>query len=61
MRKECLEKWVDDQDMMLVWLIGGEKRMYSNRSYAENNKVSEFGGMYYLSEDGVIEGESWKK
>ena len=30
MRTEVLEKWLEDNDMEIAWLIGGEKQMFSS-------------------------------
>ncbi|CAB1277619.1 NACHT domain-containing protein [Candidatus Nitrosacidococcus tergens] len=54
---ERLQKWLDDNDMEIVWLIGGEKQMFSSG-------VSQFFGRLVYSglfkyEDGKPIGNMW--
>jgi len=56
-RTEMLEKWLEDNDMEIVWLIGGEKQMFSSGA-------SEFFGRLVYSglfryEDGEPVGSIW--
>lgn len=52
-----LQKWLDDNDMEIVWLIGGEKQMFSSGASQFFGRLVYSGLFKY--EDGKPEGNIW--
>ena len=57
MRTDKLEKWLDDNDMEIVWLIGGEKQMFSSGASQFFGRLV-YSGLYRFDDEG-IEGTLW--
>ncbi len=57
MRADFLQKWLEDNDMEIVWLIGGEKQMFSSGSSEFGGRLV-YSGLYRLNNED-IEGELW--
>lgn len=57
MRTEILQKWLEDNDMEIVWLIGGEKLMFSSRTSQFFGRLV-YSGLYKY-QDGNLVGNLW--
>lgn len=57
MRTEILQKWLEDNDMEIVWLIGGEKQMFSSGADKFFGRLVYSGLFKY--EDGKPVGSIW--
>lgn len=57
MRSDKLQKWLDDNDMEIVWLIGGEKEMFSSGASHFFGRLAYSGLFKY--EDGKPVGSIW--
>ena len=53
-RSQQLDEWLNDEDLAILWLIGGEKQLFSHNSDKFYGRLT-FGAMYRLV-DGVPEG-----
>ena len=58
--KELLCHWLHRNDFVLVWLIGGEKRLINHRIDKYLGRTL-FSGLYYMDGSGEIDGEQWHK
>ena len=56
-RKSIFERWLADNDLMIVWLIGGEKELFSNGDRDLLGRLV-FSGLYTMKK-GDIAGELW--
>lgn len=57
MRTEILQKWLKENDMEIVWLIGGEKQMFASRAERFFGRLVYSGIFKY--EDGKPTGTLW--
>ncbi len=57
MRTDLLQKWLEDNDMEIVWLIGGEKKMFSSGANQFFSRLV-YSGLYKY-EDGKPAGNLW--
>lgn len=57
MRADILQKWLDDNDMEIVWLIGGEKQMFSFGAHQFFGRLI-YSGLFRC-EDGKPVGNIW--
>jgi hypothetical protein len=57
MRSDKVQKWLDDNDMEIVWLIGGEKEMFSSGASQFFGRLAYSGLFKY--EDGKPVGNIW--
>jgi len=57
MRKETLVKWLEDHDMEIVWLIGGEKQMFSSGATGFFGRLN-YSGIYKFENNKII-GNMW--
>ena len=56
--KEVMFKWLEDNDLQLVWLIGGEKQLFTDMASKFFGRLN-FNGFYTLTEDGIKGEELW--
>lgn len=56
-RSDVLESWLDENDLMLVWLIGGEKQLYTSRSDQFFGRLV-YNGIF-TKENGEIKSDTW--
>ncbi|WP_400263802.1 hypothetical protein ACH9ZK_06470 [Lacticaseibacillus paracasei] len=57
--KKALANYLKENNLSLIWLIGGEKRLFNPRKYLLSRSklnYSEFSAFYYLDEFGAIKG-----
>ena len=54
-KTDVLNTWLDRDNLCVVWLIGGEKRLYAQDS---KGKKHDFSGVYF-SDNGNIKGDLW--
>ena len=54
---DILNSWLSKDNLCLVWLIGGEKRLYEKDSMS--GKLHEFSGIYFTNDDQKITGDMW--
>lgn len=59
MRTDKLQKWLNDNDMEIVWLIGGEKQMFSSGASQFFGRLV-YSGLFKF-EDGEPVGRMWYK
>ncbi|WP_406671907.1 NACHT domain-containing protein [Natronospira sp.] len=57
MRTEILQKWLEDNDMEIVWLIGGEKMMFSSGASQFFGRLV-YSGLYKIVDDSPV-GKIW--
>lgn len=57
MRSDFLNKWLEDNDMEIVWLIGGEKQMFSSDVTQFFGRLN-FNGLFRYG-DGEPKGSTW--
>lgn len=55
--KVYFERWLNDNDLMLVWFILGEKMLFNNFTLRHKG-LKKIGGFYWCDETG-IQGEYW--
>ncbi len=55
-KTDVLNTWLDQDNLCLIWLIGGEKRLYGKDSMTGKRHV--FSGVYFTNGD-KIEGTMW--
>ena len=55
-KTDILNSWLNKDNLCLVWLIGGEKRLYEQDSMT--GKRHDFSGIYFTNVD-EIEGDMW--
>lgn len=55
--KEILLSWLESNDLCLVWLIGGEKQIFTRWAHEFFGRLN-FNGLYVLGEKGVT-GQLW--
>lgn len=61
--EEVLKDWLIANNLTLIWLIGGEKRIYDmghNLNGFQKGETCEFGAMYYLGSNMNILGDNWQ-
>lgn len=56
-KKDIIQKWLNENDLILVWLVGGEKNLYTRRSDKFYGRLV-YNGFYTLDND-FIDGELW--
>lgn len=56
-RKDILGKWLQDNGYRLIWLIGGEKQLFTESTHHFYGRLN-FNAFFSLKDDG-IEGEVW--
>ncbi|WP_032923598.1 hypothetical protein [Leptospira santarosai] len=59
MQTDFLEKWLEDNNMEIVWLIGGEKQMFSFEARQFFGRLV-YSGLYKL-DGGKPSGKIWCK
>lgn len=56
-RSDLLQNWLSKNDLQLVWLIGGEKQLFTKDARKFYGRLV-YSGIYKLTEDGIV-GENW--
>lgn len=56
-RKDIMQQWLEENDLQIVWLIGGEKQLFTYRADKFHGRLV-YSGMFTLTEK-VIKGELW--
>lgn len=56
-RKDIMQQWLEENDLQIVWLIGGEKQLFTYRADKFYGRLV-YSGMFTLTEN-VIKGELW--
>ena len=56
-KTDVLNSWLNKENLCLVWLIGGEKRLYGKDSM--KGKRHDFSGVYYFDDNNQITGDIW--
>lgn len=58
--KEVFCEWLKASGYMLIWLIGGEKQLFTPHARHFFGRLN-YSGLYYMGGDGVIAGENWSE
>ena len=56
--KEVLRKWLSENGYVLLWLIGGEKQLFTHRVEKFYGRLV-YSAMYSMDGNGNIKGENW--
>ena len=56
--KETFCQWLRDNDYVLIWLIGGEKQLFTSHSTHFFGRLN-LNSLYYMDGEGIIKGELW--
>ncbi|MGI1672037.1 MAG: hypothetical protein K6L74_17165 [Neptuniibacter sp.] len=59
MRSDVVKQWLDEHDMEMAWLIGGEKQLFSSDSHQFYGRLV-YSGLYKKEDEGV-DGVLWFK
>ena len=56
-RTDILNSWLMEENLCIVWIIGGEKQLF----YGEGNKykINEFSGLYSTVDNNITKGDMW--
>lgn len=55
---QALYRWLEDNDLQLVWLIGGEKQLFTESASNFFGRLV-FNGFYTLTENGIEGNDLW--
>ena len=56
-KTSALNKWLNQENLCLIWIIGGEKRLYGKDRH--HNISHKFSGIYSHNDQGEITGNTW--
>jgi len=56
-RKDIIDQWLEDNELLIVWLIGGEKQLFTNRADKFYGRLV-YSGVFTLINN-EVEGEMW--
>lgn len=56
-RKDIMQQWLEENDLLLVWIIGGEKQLFTHMADKFYGRL-DYNGMFTLYNN-EIEGELW--
>ena len=56
--KKAFCEWLKDNDYVLIWLIGGEKQLFTSHVTHFFGRLN-YNCLYYMDGEGIIKGETW--
>ena len=56
--KEIFCRWLSENGYVLIWLIGGEKQLFTHNVEKFYGRLV-YGGLYSMDGNGIIVGEQW--